>query len=231
MKRKDFLQLFADTTTTTDSSSDAIAGKQIIYLFRLLENAATESGAVIAFQTEGSDSISNDAENTQTKSGSINTPGGVEREIEVTAIASKTSADMLDALQDACMNGDVVECWQINKAIAGDTAGTYKGWYFQGLITEFESEHNAEDHAEASITFAVNGTGKRGDCTLTDEQEDIANYVFRDTTPYTGDTSSDSTTTDTTTDTSSDSTGTDTTGTDTSGDSTETDSDSDDSVG
>ena len=34
---------------------------------------------------------------------------------------------------------------------------------------------------EVSLTFGANGTGKRGDVTVSAEQQEIANYVFKDT--------------------------------------------------
>jgi len=41
----------------------------------------------------------------------------------------------------------------------------------------------AEDHAEVSLTFGINGTGKPGNVTVTEEQQKIADYVFTDTQP------------------------------------------------
>jgi hypothetical protein len=34
---------------------------------------------------------------------------------------------------------------------------------------------------EVSLTFAINGNGKRGDVTVTEEQQEVAEYVFTDT--------------------------------------------------
>ena len=33
---------------------------------------------------------------------------------------------------------------------------------------------------EVSLTFGINGSGKRGDVTVTTQQQEIANYVFKD---------------------------------------------------
>ena len=48
-------------------------------------------------------------------------------------------------------------------------------------MTEFEKNSSAEDYVECSLTFGINGSGKRGDVTVTVEQQEIADYVFADT--------------------------------------------------
>ena len=58
----------------------------------------------------------------------------------------------------------------------------FKGKYFQGYVTELEKTSNAEDMVEVSLTFGVNGTGEKGDVTVTAAQQEVAAYVFTDTT-------------------------------------------------
>ena len=49
-------------------------------------------------------------------------------------------------------------------------------------ITELEKTSNAEDMVEVSLTFGVNGIGEKGDVTVTAAQQEVAAYVFTDTT-------------------------------------------------
>lgn len=65
------------------------------------------------------------------------------------------------------------------------TAEKFKGMYFQGYLTELEKSSNAEDMVEMSLTFGINGNGKRGNVTVTEDQQEVADYVFADT-PATG---------------------------------------------
>ena len=65
------------------------------------------------------------------------------------------------------------------------TAQKYKGMYFQGYLTELEKTSSAEDMVEVSLTFGINGNGKRGNVTVTAGQQEVADYVFTDT-PATG---------------------------------------------
>jgi hypothetical protein len=51
----------------------------------------------------------------------------------------------------------------------------------QGYLTEITHSSSAEDHVEVELTFAVNGEGKRGDVTVSVEQQAVAEYVFTDT--------------------------------------------------
>ena len=165
------LQLFAE----------GVQGKKIVHLYRIKSKAATNDGATLAFTTENGRTKSKDADTTATKDGSIRTPGVVETEITATSILAKGDT-LLDSLEDAMDNDELIEIWEANLAEPADGGeNKFKGMYFQGYLTEIEKTSNAEDMVECSLTFAVNGSGKRGDVTVTVEQQDIANYVFADT--------------------------------------------------
>lgn len=166
------LQLFAE----------AVQGKKIIYLYRILKNAASKSGATLAFTTENGRTKSKDADSTATKDGSIRTPGVAEVEITATSILS-VGDTLVDELEEALDKDDVIEIWEVNLSEEGtsDNVGKYKSKYFQGYLTECEITSNAEDMVEVSLTFGINGDGKDGYATVTAEQQEVANYVFTDT--------------------------------------------------
>lgn len=163
------LQLFAE----------AVSGKKIVYLYRVL--GGTSAAAALAFTTENSRTKSRDADSTETKDGAIRTPGATEVEITATSIlqVGDTLIDELEAAMDA---GTLVEIWEANLEEPAGTEGKFKGAYYQGYLTEFEKTSNAEDFVECSLTFGVNGTGVKGDVTVTAAQQEIAAYVFADTT-------------------------------------------------
>lgn len=165
------LQLFAE----------AVAGKKIVYLFRILSEQATENGTTLAFTTENSITISKDADSTVTKDGSIRTPGEAEVEISATAILAKGDT-MYDKLKKAMLEDKLIEIWEANLAEpVGESTDKFKGTYYQGYLTEFEKASSAEDFVECSTTFGINGTGVDGDVTVSTEQQEIAAYVFTDT--------------------------------------------------
>ena len=163
------LQLFAE----------AVSGKRIVYLYRVL--GGTSAAAALAFTTENSRTKSRDADSTETKDGAIRTPGATEVEITATSILQKgdTLIDELEAAMDA---GTLIEIWEANLEEPADSEGKFNGAYYQGYLTEFEKTSNAEDFVECSLTFGVNGTGVKGDVTVTAAQQEIASYVFTDTT-------------------------------------------------
>ena len=165
------LQLFAE----------AVHGKKIVYLFRILEEAATAAGTVLAFTTENSVSISKDADTVETKDGTIRTPGAAEIEITATTLLAKGD-EMYGKLKAAMLEDKVVEIWEANLDEPAGDGNKFKGTYYQGYLTEFEKTSNAEDYVECSTTFAVNGSGADGDVTVTAEQQEVAAYVFKDTT-------------------------------------------------
>lgn len=166
------LQLFAE----------AVQGKKMVYLYRVLENAGTANGAVMAFTTENGRTKSRDTESVATKNGSVRTPGVAEAEITATSILSKGDT-VIDELEKALDNDKIIEIWEVNLLEEGtDTnAGKFKAKYFQGYLTELEITSNAEEFTEVSLTFGINGDGADGYATVPDEQQEIANYVFADT--------------------------------------------------
>ena len=164
-----------------------IKGKRIIYLYRILKDAATDDATAVAFTTENSKSKSRDSDTVTTKDGTIRVPGEVETEISTTALFASENDAMIDKLEKALDDGDKVEIWEVNmdKPGTSDNASKFAAKYFQGYVTSFELSSNSEDHAEASLDFGIEGKGVDGYATVTDEQQELAAYVFKDT-PKTG---------------------------------------------
>lgn len=161
--------------------AEAVSGKKIVYLYRILSEAATTAGATLAFTTENGRTVSKDADSTETKDGPIRTPGATEVEISATSLLTKGD-ELIEKLEDALNNNEVIEIWEANlEEPAEGGANKFKGRYFQGYLTEFEKTSNAEDFVECALTFGINGTGVKGDVTVSAEQQEIAAYVFSDT--------------------------------------------------
>lgn len=172
MKRLN-LQLFSEKT--------AVSGKKIVYMYRIASKAATVAGTALAFTTENSRTKSKDADTTATKDGTIRTPGASEVEISATSILAKGDT-LISDLEDAMDKDELIEIWEANlDEKVGGIGNKFKGMYFQGYITEMEMSSNAEDNVEVSLTFGINGSGARGEVTVTEEQQAIAAYVFKDT--------------------------------------------------
>lgn len=161
--------------------AEAVQGKKIVYLYRVLSKAATSAAVAMAFVTENSRTKSKDADSTATKDGSIRTPGASEVEITATSILAKGDT-LFNELEDAMDNDELIEIWEANLDEPAESGeNKFKGRYFQGYLTEFEEASSAEDFTEISTTFAVNGSGVKGDVTVSVEQQEMANYVFKDT--------------------------------------------------
>ena len=170
MKKFD-LQMFAE----------AVHGKKLVYLYRILSKAANVDGATLAFTTENERSKSKDSDSTPTKDGPILTPGEVEQEITATSILAKGDT-LIDELEDALDNNELCEIWEANlDEPAPDGGEKFKGRYFQGYLTEVSYSSSAEDFVEVSLTFGINGSGVKGEVTVSAEQQEVAAYVFADT--------------------------------------------------
>lgn len=163
---------------------EAVKGIDQILLFRLETEAALNSAAKLAFQTEHDVSESSSVDATPTKDGNIQSIGADESEISLTSILSKNDV-MVKKLRDARRNREVVEVWDIDKG-AEASGDKYPATYYKGYITDYTRTATAEDNVEVSFTFVPNGTGVDGEATLTGEQAEVVQYVFEDTTPTTG---------------------------------------------
>lgn len=168
--------------------AEAVQGKKIVYLYRLLSEQATQDAFRLAFVTEDSISYEKDADSTITKDGAIRTPSAAELEKPVTCILAKGDTD-IKKLRDAMLNDRLIEMWEANldEPVEGEENKFY-GTYFQGYITSYEKTSNAEDMVEINMTVGVNGQGVDGEVTVPADQQEDASYVFTDT-PATGDVS------------------------------------------
>lgn len=167
------LQMFAD--------GDPVQGSKIIFALRLLSKQTEENAKVLAWQTEGSRSISKDADTVKTKSGTVRVPGAAEVEYSLTSLIPKGDATIQE-YQNAMMNDEKFEIWKINmdEAGSGENSGKFKAEYAQGFITNIEESSNSEDFAELSIDFGGEQKPQHGFATLTAEQQEMAQYVFED---------------------------------------------------
>ena len=165
-----------------------VEGKKIIYLFRALSKEASVTGKTLAFTTENSRSKNKDSDSVATKDGVIRTSGAVEEEINATALIKKKDTLLAD-LEDTMDNDGIVEVWEANLDEPASEMGSgnkFKGRYFQAYLNELEISSNSEDYAEVSLTFAVIGTGKKGNVTVTPAEQEVADYVFKDSTTNPG---------------------------------------------
>lgn len=96
------LQLFAD----------AVRGKRS-FICTALKDAAKNAATALAFTTENGRTTSKDADTTETKDGTIRTPGAAEVEITATSILAKGDT-LIDSLEDAMINDELVEIWEAN---------------------------------------------------------------------------------------------------------------------
>lgn len=154
-------------------------GKDIILLYRLLSKATREAAWKLAFQTEHSNEKTRDYNTTATKDGTIGSLAAIEYSLSATSIAANGDPH-LDEMDKAFDDGEIIEVWEIDKAEKGSD-GKYKAKYLRAYLTSFSYEPNSEDALELSLEFGVFGKPQKGQATLTEEQANVVQYVFKDT--------------------------------------------------
>ena len=154
-------------------------GKDIILLYRLLSKASKEAAWKLAFQTEHSNEKTREYNTTATKDGIIGSLAAIEYSLSATSIAANGDPH-LDEMDKAFDDGEIIEVWEIDKAEKGSD-GKYKAKYLRAYLTSFSYEPNSEDALELSLEFGVFGKPQKGQATLTEEQANVVQYVFKDT--------------------------------------------------
>ncbi|MGO3337828.1 MAG: phage major tail protein, TP901-1 family [Lactococcus lactis] len=154
-------------------------GKDIILLYRVLSKASKEAAWKLAFQTEHSNEKTRDYNTTATKDGTIGSLAAIEYSLSATSIAANGDPH-LDEMDKAFDDAEIIEVWEIDKAEKGSD-GKYKAKYLRAYLTSFSYEPNSEDALELSLEFGVFGKPQKGYATLTTEQANVVQYVFKDT--------------------------------------------------
>lgn len=168
---------------------EAVQGKNIVFMVRKYADRKTKAASSVIFQTDYGRSLSADIDATATKDGNVNTPKPASTEVTASLILS-TQDDLIDALEDACQNGDLLEIWEINlqkpTTVKSKKPMKYKGKYMQGTLTSFELSAKADDLATYDSTFSINGKPQKGEVTVSKENQAEIDYVFADTTATPG---------------------------------------------
>ena len=158
-------------------------GKDIILLYRVLSKASKEAAWKLAFQTEHSNEKTRYYNTTATKDGIIGSLAAIEYSLSATSIAANGDPH-LDEMDKAFDDAAIIEVWEIDKAekaTLGLDSGKYKAKYLRAYLTSFSYEPNSEDALELSLEFGVFGKPQKGQATLTEEQANVVQYVFKDT--------------------------------------------------
>ena len=160
--------------------AEAVHGKDRILMFRPKSMEGTEAAKKLALQTEHEVSSSRDVESTQTKDGTVRSLGIIEEEISASSLLPQGDV-VLDEMEAAYQNGEIIQVWDADLSQAGTAPNTFKGKYFEVYMTEFTQSAGSEDNVEISMTFAVNGVGRKGDVTVPTAIQDAVQYEFKDT--------------------------------------------------
>lgn len=163
---------------------EALKGKNSILLFRLLEDAAKNKAAKLAFQTEHSVEKSKDSDVTETKDGQIVIGQGKEEEISFSCVMGDNDPT-IEMLERSFDEDKTLEVWEVDVTPRQNGAGEYPAIYRQGIVTEFNKSANVEDLMTLEMSFKTSGQGQKGMVKLTQEQQEVVQYKFTDTEPKT----------------------------------------------
>ena len=163
---------------------EAIKGIDLVVLMRPLNVEETESATILAFQTDGELSESADSDSVVTKDRNLQLGAKIETEGSVSSIKARNDKKE-EAIHDAFKDGEKFGFWFMDRGSKGEGENEGKRWttYYEGIITDRSISFSAEDFTELEYEYALEGTGVRGWATLSEEQEAVVGYIFKDTTP------------------------------------------------
>lgn len=155
----------------------AYFGRDKILYFRQLKDEATDKGAKLALQIEHTLTQERTTETKTTKDGPVVTQGALTTTLELTAVSSN---DAVNAdLYDAFVNGNMLECWEVNRADAREE-GKFGAKYMRGKLQSWALPAPGEDTVDVSTTLQVEVGPLDGVVTIDAEEEAAINAVFRD---------------------------------------------------
>lgn len=149
-----------------------IHGMDLVLFFRKLADKATEDGARLRFQTEHSISEGKESESNATKDGSVVNVTDGEGSIDFTSYAyteDDGTIAMWETLHEWFQAEEMTEIWEVNtKNVTSE--GTYEPTYYVGYFTDYEKSAPADGIVELNFTFTLEGSGVKGEDTLTEAQ-------------------------------------------------------------
>lgn len=149
-----------------------IHGMDLVLFFRKLAEKETADGARLRFQTEHSISESKETESNPTKDGQVVNVTDGEGSIDFTSYAyieDGATIAMWETLYEWFQAEEMTEIWEVNtKDITPE--GSYKPTYYVGYFTDYEKSAPADGIVELNFTFTLEGSGVKGEDTLTEAQ-------------------------------------------------------------
>lgn len=139
----------------------AVKGIDIIWLYRVLEDASAEAAFKVGYQMENEVSEARDADLTVTKDGGVRVPGSLETEGSMTSLYA-VGDTYIKKLRTALREAKLCEFWEINKA---DTDGTQE-------VNTYTITAGAS--SSTTVTVTLNGVAKTVAVTTGDTIDQVA---------------------------------------------------------
>lgn len=160
---------------------EILFGKNRILLFRELTDASEGMDAAkLVFQTEHTFTYNRELDRIQTKDGVVVKVGGLESEVSIDAVQSKSDPTS-EMLQTSVIEAKKLELWEVTvDEDLKDEAGKYPAVYCQGYLDSWEVGANVEDESTVSSTFIVEKVPRPGFTSLPTDIEEAAQYAFRE---------------------------------------------------
>ena len=161
--------------TETTKTLAKVKGKDVVTYMRLFSERKTAAASLIPYQTGMSFGVSRNSDSTSTKDGPLSTQGALETDFSVDFV--NNTSEIADKALDAAVSGERIEAWKVNRGRRNAT-GQAEIWYVQGTISEDSGDNDSDSDATRSLTIAVDGEPKHGWAKLSDEQEELIDYVL-----------------------------------------------------
>lgn len=163
-----------------DAKKGMLLGKNKILFVRNLKDAGTEDAKRPLYQTGHTFSLSRDADSIITKDGKLVKLGDLESEFSgIEGVVAKED-EALDIIQNAMIDGDMLELWEVAIDEDLEVSGQYPAIYARGYMTDWELESGAEDEAPYSGDFQIELVPQFGLTTVDQAVAEAVQYAFRE---------------------------------------------------
>ena len=153
-----------------------INGSNVLGLFRLEKNAATEKAAIINYQTSLDFEFKRDSDSTSTKTGSLSTSGSLETTIKFSFVdnISKVSDD----IRTSILNAEPAELWQV-QLDRKNSEGKYFGCYVRGTVSSDSAKNDDGDNSTRECEFKCDRAPQYGWTDLDATIKEALSYAYQ----------------------------------------------------
>ena len=154
----------------------AIQGKNLVLFARKLAEAKEKRGMPVPYQTSLDFSLQRESKTDATKDGYVSKQSPLQADLKFEFV--NNWSEIAEKLQMSLFIGDKIEFWIVNYQRRNDKGQCFT-YYMRGTVTEDDVDGDPDDVSSRKMTISIDGDTDMGWASLSQDDEEMIDYVFR----------------------------------------------------